>query len=57
VVGCLRAYFTYSHYLIAIDANGVFESVAIPELEQGDVQADVCRIEGVVDGYFFEEAG
>ena len=37
VVGCLRTYFTDAHNLITIYADGVFEAVAVPKLEQGDV--------------------
>jgi hypothetical protein len=33
MVSSLGAYFAYSHYLIAIDADWVFEAVAVPELK------------------------
>jgi hypothetical protein len=33
VIGCFGTDFAYSHYLIAIDADGVFETVAVPKLE------------------------
>jgi hypothetical protein len=33
VIGCFGAYFTDAHYFIAVDAYGVFEAVAVPELE------------------------
>jgi hypothetical protein len=33
MVGCLGTYFTYSHYLIARNADWIFEAVAVPKLK------------------------
>jgi hypothetical protein len=33
VISCFGTDFTYSHYLIAVDADGVFEAVTVPKLE------------------------
>ena len=33
VIGCFGTDFAYSHYLIAIDTDRVFEAVAVPKLE------------------------
>jgi len=33
VIGCFWTDFTDAHYLIAIDADGIFEAVAVPKLE------------------------
>jgi hypothetical protein len=33
MIGCFGADFAYSHYLIAIDTDRIFEAVAVPELE------------------------
>ncbi len=56
MICCLGADFADSHYLITIDADWVFESIAIPKLEQGHVKADMGWIQGFVTYYFFEEA-
>ena len=34
MVGCLGTDFAYSHDFIAVDADWVFETVAVPELEK-----------------------
>ena len=33
VIGCFGTDFAYSHYLIAIDADWIFETVAVPKLK------------------------
>ena len=33
MIGCFGTDFTYSHYLIAIDTDWIFETVAVPKLE------------------------
>ena len=33
VIRCFGTDFAYSHYLIAIDADGVFKTIAVPKLE------------------------
>ena len=57
MIGCFGTDFTYSHDLITRYTDWIFESIAIPELEQRHVQTDVCWIECFVNGDFFEEAG
>jgi len=41
MIGCLGADFADSHYLITVNTYGVFETVAVPELEQCHVKADM----------------
>ncbi len=48
MVGGLGTDFTDAHDFIASDANWILESVDVPELEQGNVQADVGRVEAPV---------
>ena len=33
VIGCFGTDFAYSHYLIAINTDRIFEAVAVPKLE------------------------
>ena len=33
MIGCFGTDFAYSHYLITIDADWVFKTVAVPKLE------------------------
>jgi hypothetical protein len=33
MIGCFGTDFAYSHYLIAIDTDRIFEAVAVPKLE------------------------
>ena len=56
MIGCFGTYFTDAHDLIAAYADGVFETVAVPKLEQCYVQTNVGWVQGSVEGYFFEEA-
>ena len=37
MIGCFGTDFAYSHYLIAIDADWIFETIAIPKLKQSNV--------------------
>ena len=56
MIGCLGTDFADSHHLISIDAYWVFEAVAVPELEERDVEADVRGVELLVEDDFFEKA-
>ncbi|MFI0427618.1 MAG: hypothetical protein ACH34V_11745 [Flavobacterium sp.] len=33
MIGCFGTDFTYSHYLIAIDTDRIFETITVPKLE------------------------
>ncbi|MES2573795.1 MAG: hypothetical protein V4572_02530 [Bacteroidota bacterium] len=57
VVGGFGADFADSHDFVPGDADGVLETVQVPELEQGDVEADVSWVEGVVGCYEIEVGG
>lgn len=57
MIGCFGTDFAYSHHLIAIDTDWIFEAVAVPKLEQGHVKADMGRVERLVEGDLFKEAG
>ncbi len=48
MVGGLGTDFTDAHYFVSRDADGVQKTVDVPELEQGNVQADVGRVEAPV---------
>ena len=45
MVGGLGTDLADAHYLVSRDADRVQKAVDVPELEQGDVQADVGRVE------------
>ena len=55
MIGGLGTYFADAHNFIAGNTDGVFEPVAIPELKQGHIEADMCRIQLPVIGDFFEK--
>lgn len=57
MVGGLGTYFTDAHYFVSRDANRVDESVNIPGLKQGNIQADVSWVEAPVLDDAFEETG
>ena len=48
MVGSFGTNFTDAHYFIPRDANGVYKTVDVPELEQGNIQADVGGVEVLV---------
>src|SRR6478672_815486 len=56
MVSCLRTDFTNSHNLVTRDTDGIFESVAIPELEQRHIKTDVCWVQLSVIGHFVKKA-
>lgn len=45
MVGSLGADFADAHHFVPRDADGVYKTVDVPELEQGNVQADVGGVE------------
>ena len=48
VVGSLGTDFADAHHFVTHDADGVYKTVDVPELEQGNVQADVGGVEVLV---------
>jgi hypothetical protein len=48
VVCCLGRNLAYSHHFVSGNAYWVSETIYVPELEQGYVQADVGRVEASV---------
>ena len=57
MISCLGADFTYTHYFVSRDANWVKKAVNIPKLKQGNVQADVGRVEVPILNDAVEETG
>ena len=57
VVSRLGTDLAYAHDLVARDADRVAEAVAVPELEQGNIKADVGGVQQPVLGHFVKEAG
>lgn len=55
MVGGLGTYLADAHYFVSRDADRVQKAVDVPELEQGDVQADVGRVEVLVQDDAVEE--
>jgi hypothetical protein len=57
VVGSLGSDLTGFHHFTSGNGNGVFEAVHVPSLKEGEVQTDVCWVEGFFMGDLYEEAG
>ena len=57
MVGGLGTDLADAHYLVSRDADRVQKAVDVPELEQGDVQADVGRVEAPVLDDAVEKTG
>jgi hypothetical protein len=56
VVGGLRSDFAGFHHFVSGNGNGVFESVDVPSLKEGEVQTDVRWVEGCFMGDLYKEA-
>ena len=56
VVSSLGSNFTGFHHFVSGNGNGIFETVDVPSLKEGEVQTDVRWVEGCFMGDLYEEA-
>ena len=56
VVSSLGSDLTGFHHFVSGNGYGIFESIDVPSLKEGEVQTDVGWIEGCFMGYLYEEA-
>ncbi len=56
MVGSLGSNFAGFHHFVSGNGNGVFETVHVPSLKEGEVQTDVGWVEGFFMGDLYEEA-
>ena len=57
VVGSLGSDLTGFHHFFSGNGYGIFETVDVPSLKEGEVQTDVRWVEGCFIGDLYEEAG
>ena len=57
MVSSLGSDLTGFHHFVSGNGNGIFETVDVPSLKEGEVQTDVRWVEGCFIGDLYEEAG